>query len=365
MRIAITLAHFRSGVGGGENIALDVVRALRLRGHQVLVLALTGDSDADFMQVPLSRTREAARDWGADLLVDWGIRVAADVHYLHGGPHEVFLRYAVYTAPKWLRFWKKAEFFLKPKHRKVLRDQRALFDQNGTGYLAVSEFVASQVREMTSSTRPRIRVLPNPVDVKRFNPDTCRQLRDGARASFGIPEDAFTFVWVAHNPGLKNLRLLLKILPVIYRSLPLVRLLVVGKRPPRMSAPWLVCAGGLDRPETAYAAADALLHPTYYDTFANVVTEAMSCGLPVICSDRAGAAEVILRAGGGKVLPVVGPDVESLWANAICRLVTAPVERTAQAKDAREAALELDFDKYIVGLEQELRGFVLAKTRAT
>jgi UDP-glucose:(heptosyl)LPS alpha-1,3-glucosyltransferase len=318
----------------------------------------------DFQQVSLGGTREAAQKWGADLLVDWGVRVPADVHYLHGGPHEVFLRYAVYTVPSWLRFWKKMEFFFKPKHRRVVRTQRGLFAKNGAGYLAVSEFVASQVRAVTGSHSSRIRVLHNPVDLKKFNPDLCRRLRSEARTSFGIPESAVTFVWVAHNPGLKNLRLLLKIFPEIHRSLPLVRLLVVGKRPPKKSAPWLVCTGGLDRPEEAYAAADALLHPTYYDTFANVVTEAMSCGLPVICSDRAGSAEVILKAGGGLVLPVVGPDVETLWNNAVRCWVTDPDKRMAQAKAAREAVLPLDFEEYIVRLEAELRDFVRAKTQA-
>jgi UDP-glucose:(heptosyl)LPS alpha-1,3-glucosyltransferase len=361
MRIAITLAHFRSGVGGGENIALDVVRALRVRGHQVLVLALTGDHEADFQRVSISRTREAAEKWGADLLVDWGIRVSADVHYLHGGPHEIFLQYATYTVPIWLRFWKRIEFFLKLKHRRVLKEQKVLFSDLNAGYLAVSEFVASQVRAMTVSDSLRIRVLHNPVDTKRFNPEGCLQLRSEARASLGIPEDAVTFVWVAHNPRLKNLRLLLKIFPAIHRSLASVRLLVVGKRPPRKSAPWLVCAGDLQRPEIAYAASDALLHPTYYDTFANVVVEAMSCGLPVVCSDRAGAAEVLRKEGGGEVLPVVGENVERLWTEVVRRWATDPWKLAIHSKAARAAALKHDFQDYIQRLEEEFRMFIRSK----
>jgi len=42
-----------------------------------------------------------------------------------------------------------------------------------------------------------------------------------------------------------------------------------------------------------YGMADALLLPTLYDPFPNVVVEAMGCGLPVITSTKCGAAELI------------------------------------------------------------------------
>jgi UDP-glucose:(heptosyl)LPS alpha-1,3-glucosyltransferase len=54
--------------------------------------------------------------------------------------------------------------------------------------------------------------------------------------------------------------------------------------------------------ERYYAAADAFLLPTHYDSFGLVVTEAMASALPVITSKEAGAAELIQSGVDGIVL---------------------------------------------------------------
>lgn len=358
MKIAIAVEHFRKGVGGGENIALAVVKALRQRGHQVLVCAVSGYDDMDFLRISPKETPRAARDWGAELLIDWGIRLDADVHYLHGAPHKIFLEYALHATPSWLRWWKRWEFSLKGKHRKFVAEQDEFFLNERTAYLAVSHFVAGQVEAVTGSLRPDIRVLHNPVDTERFSPAVCDGLRGWMRRQLGIPDDAVVFVWVAHNARLKNLPLLLRIFPEIHRENPRVRLLVVGKRKPRKKAPWLVYAGALERTEEAYAAADGMLHPTFYDTFANVVAEAMACGLPVLCSDRAGAAEVMLGKDCGEVLPVVGKETERIWRTAILRLAADRVLRGRRGENGRAVATTLSFDGYVVRLEKEIARFV-------
>jgi glycosyltransferase involved in cell wall biosynthesis len=51
------------------------------------------------------------------------------------------------------------------------------------------------------------------------------------------------------------------------------------------------------------AAADVLLFPTPYDAFGLVLTEAMACGVPVISSRAAGAAEWITDGESGWLLP--------------------------------------------------------------
>lgn len=364
MKLAISVEHFRSGVGGGENIALDVVRELRRRGHRVLVCAVSGFDETDFLKVAPADTASAARQWGAQLLIDWGIRVNADVHYLHGAPHKVFLRYAIYATPLWRRWLKRCEFALKGKHRRAIAEQTQFFQNPGASYLAVSNFVAKQVAEVTAPCKPDIRTLHNPVDTRRFSPAVREALHGPVRQRLRIADDAVVFVWVAHNTRLKNLDLLLRIFPEVHRQHPQAVLLVVGKRKPRLSAPWLVYAGALEQPQEAYAAADAMLHPTFYDTFANVVTEALACGIPVVCSDRAGAAEVLHGADCGPVLPVVGKGVERLWLTAVLQIASDRQRRQQQGQNGRKLALTMDFQHYADRLEAELRRFILNRGQA-
>ncbi|MEJ2174863.1 MAG: glycosyltransferase family 4 protein, partial [bacterium] len=52
-----------------------------------------------------------------------------------------------------------------------------------------------------------------------------------------------------------------------------------------------------------YAGADCLVLPSRYDPFPNTVLEALAMGLPVIASERCGAADVLRERGGGFVAP--------------------------------------------------------------
>jgi glycosyltransferase involved in cell wall biosynthesis len=56
-----------------------------------------------------------------------------------------------------------------------------------------------------------------------------------------------------------------------------------------------------DQLASYYALADCLVLPTHTDTWGMVVNEAMACGLPLICSDIAGAAELVN--GNGRLIP--------------------------------------------------------------
>src|SRR5206468_10833037 len=73
----------------------------------------------------------------------------------------------------------------------------------------------------------------------------------------------------------------------------------------------VIFMGRTDHVEQIYAAADAFLLPTHYDSFALVVTEAMACGLPVVVSREAGASELIQHGENGLLLGDV-TNVEEL-----------------------------------------------------
>ncbi len=92
------------------------------------------------------------------------------------------------------------------------------------------------------------------------------------------------------------------------------RLLVFGKvqLPARVLHPLpagLELHGSIPRPELMehYRRSDALLFPTLCDGFGMVATEAWSRGLPVITTDRAGAADLLKPRRNGLLIPAGDP----------------------------------------------------------
>ena len=84
------------------------------------------------------------------------------------------------------------------------------------------------------------------------------------------------------------------------------------------------CMGFMQREYLAdlYATAEALVLPTYTDTWGLVINEAMSCSLPIITSTVAGAAEDLVQDGWNGLL-IPPKDIKAL-SSALCLLAQRP-----------------------------------------
>lgn len=102
-----------------------------------------------------------------------------------------------------------------------------------------------------------------------------------------------------------------------------------------------------------YHAADALILPTLYDPFPNVILEAMSCGLPVITSERCGGAEFIEQGIQGFVCDAL--DVASLseFVAAISPLELRPEMGQAARERVRDCT-PATLSRQLTGLYQQL-----------
>lgn len=78
------------------------------------------------------------------------------------------------------------------------------------------------------------------------------------------------------------------------------------------------------------AAADCLILPSLYDGWGAVVSEALMCGTPVICSDACGCAEVVGKSGVGCIFRVDDPN--ELQTSLDAALRAGPISRKHRAE---------------------------------
>jgi glycosyltransferase involved in cell wall biosynthesis len=100
-----------------------------------------------------------------------------------------------------------------------------------------------------------------------------------------------------------------------------------------------------------YAEADVLVFPTLCDGFGMVVTEAFAHGLPVITTDRAGAADLVRHGDNGLI--VSGGDVGQLAAT-----LNWSVDHRAELSNMRSRALATAVDRPWAAYRAELAGAI-------
>jgi glycosyltransferase involved in cell wall biosynthesis len=125
--------------------------------------------------------------------------------------------------------------------------------------------------------------------------------------------DTVNLVYVGQFIHRKGVDILLESLTALWTSFPRVRLSLIGDGPERAFIEAKIQAKGLadrvtlegSRPSSGIhevlARASALILPSRWDGWGLVINEALSAGVPVIASDRCGAADLILHGVNGYI----------------------------------------------------------------
>jgi glycosyltransferase involved in cell wall biosynthesis len=117
----------------------------------------------------------------------------------------------------------------------------------------------------------------------------------------------------------------------------------------------LVLAGDVDweRVVELYVAADVFALLSEREPWAVVVNEAAACGLPLVLSDRVGAAHDLLRDGENGRLVAAGEVVAA--AAALRELAASPELRAAQGARSRELARDWGYGPSVEGFLEAVR----------
>jgi UDP-glucose:(heptosyl)LPS alpha-1,3-glucosyltransferase len=356
LKLLLSTPIFEMAGGGAENFAFRLSRALSDRGHEVHVVTDRGGPVPGVsVYQGLAQISKVLEEVRPDLFIDWGFNHPADIHRLGGGAHQYFLEHSLNAYHGLLRWYKRLRS-RSPKHRAIIRKQGEMLRRPGAFFLANSRFAADQV-VAAGARAEAVAVLHNGVDTGMFRPAQGKEAVDRLRSRWGLSPSDVAVLFIAHNLLLKNFALLRDLFQGLASRYPGMKLIVVGKRKPSLMPPNSVYAGELSDMVTCYQAADFLAHPTFFDSCANVVLEAMSTGLPVAASNVCGAHELVEEGKSGFVLPVTGKkrEVRDEWMKTLQVLGTDEVLRRRMGAAGREAMLGNDFGIYVTRLEGFMR----------
>ncbi len=312
MRIALLVHDYDRRVGHGRYVVELAERFSR--EHEVHVFANRFADGANarvrFHHVPALRATAMTTILTFPLGSWWRVRETFDI--VHG---QGLCAFALDVATAhicqwaWLAALRGRDGHLSARHQLarelVGRWERALYQPSRTGWvIAISEKIRAEL-ERYYARRERVVVIRPGVDLERFHPERCRRVRAFVRRTLGYAERDFLLLYVGDlRKGAAEALRALALVPSAqlllisrsptHRYRELAQRLGVGERA-RFLPP-------VDRIEDYYAASDALLFPTVYDAHGMVIWEAMACGLPVITTRAAGAAEILTHLKDGMLV---------------------------------------------------------------
>jgi glycosyltransferase involved in cell wall biosynthesis len=300
LRIAVLNRSFVATGGGAERYSIALVEQLAQR-HEVHVFAQQIDHQWPGVHyhrlwTPLTKPRWINQLWYA-VTSWWATRRGFDVVHSHENTwhgqiqtvHVLPVKYSLFLgrsggrlALRWLKvltsprllvyLWLEKMRYAQVGHRRVVVTSPSLRDIMLQSY---------------PRTAPMLDVLAP--GVNRVIGPASAQDRFAARALLRLPAHGSCVLFVANDYRKKGLEVLLQALALLPAD---IYLAVVGNPahiPPFRQkaqasglADRVYFLGALKDTEPAYVAADILAHPTLEDTFAMVVLEAMSHGLPVV-----------------------------------------------------------------------------------
>ncbi len=340
----IRLVHIMTsfGIGGAEQLVLDICRRLDRKRFDVLVVAVVAGGpmrpefhDAGIPTEVFEKTTKLGLGTIRRLTAFLRTERPQIVHtHLFGG--DTWGRIAAFRAG--VPHVVSTEHNINPDEGFVKRIVKRRLAGRTERIVAVSDAVRAQSIRVDHIPPGNIIVIPNGVDLERFRP-TERP-----------PRDLIHIMNVGRLVPQKGHDVLVDAFAVLRDTLPRARLMVVGDGPLRPHLAEQIRAYHLadrvqlmgvrrDLPEL-YARADIVVFPSRWEGFGLAAIEASACGLPVIASAVGGLQEAVVDQETGLLVP---PEEPKLLAEAITELVRDRARRALMGHAGRRH-VERHFD---------------------
>jgi len=363
-KIAIIIERANIALGGAERSVFELATALSALGFEVDILAAKGLASASVLRSSTA-AKDEKRYGGAEqtnaknihiLCQDLpGKRVGllsfenrlkqhlsenryslihsvlpfgfADVYQPRGGTYaESIVRNAASYQNKFLSSYKTLTAFANFRRTVLLRAERQLCKEpGGPIIIALSQYVAEQLRQHYAVNDKRIVVIPNGVKInKQIDKKQAEKFRTQILTQLELKEadNPILFLFAANNFRLKGLSAAIKALKYkMEKSCPErsrgdglnhnAYLIIVGNdrthKYIRLAKKLgvdkhILFLGAVQHIQSVLSIIDVAILPTFYDPCSRFILEALSAGKPVITTRFNGAVDLFTNNRHGKVI---------------------------------------------------------------
>ncbi|MCC6953988.1 MAG: N-acetyl-alpha-D-glucosaminyl L-malate synthase BshA [Deltaproteobacteria bacterium] len=370
--------------GGSGVIAAEIGMAMARRGHSVHFIGNDVPRRLDRFQENIFFHEVEIRDYPVFVAPPYALSLASKI--VEVSTYEsldlIHVHYAVpHATSAYL-----ARQVLGPKAPKIittLHGTDITLVGNDRGYLPITRF---SIMESDGITTPSvylkqathdklnipssvpIEVVSNFVDTELFSPadSPCPEGFE-RRLHVDCLEQTKCIVHVSNFRPVKRMTDVVKIFSLVQREIP-SRLLLIGDGPERSRiesevrdaglSQHVVFLGKLEEFDDILRQSDVFLLPSESESFGLAALEAMSCGVPVVCSKAGGLPEVVLHGKTG-FLADVG-DVESM-AGFVRQLLTDKALYDSCSVESRKRAVEQFNEKLMIDRYEDYYRRVLAQ----
>jgi len=351
MKIALIRAHYNP-FGGAERFLNVAVDAMLAHQHTPTILTRTWPKRANVSIAHeiinpryvtsagrdrnfANATRATLATSSFDLVQSYERFQGCDVFHAVDGVHAEWLRQRERIQSPLQRFG----VGINPHHRYVRAAEREMYHSNELrAVICISEMVRTDILTHYQIDPAKLHVVYGPIDTDQFHPSLIAIHRDVVRHKYAIAANTKVAIHVGSGFERKGVAAFLRavaLVPGLYAFVvghdkrlanyqALARELGINQR--------VFFTGGIADVKPYYAASDVFVMPTIYEPFGLVFGEAMACGLPVVTSTTAGAADWIKHAENGFV-------VEATDIRAITTAIESAIADPAIGQRGRETVL--------------------------
>lgn len=203
--------------------------------------------------------------------------------------------------------------YLSGLYKLIIKKLYPYFDQ-----VWVNSLLAKEDLSKNFKLKKQIKVFPSTVDSQAFKK---------AKLNFKLP----TIITVARLVDIKRLDLLIDAFYLVQKSLPLVKLLIIGDGPQvkklKLQVEKLKIGNKVDflgyqeKPEEYLSKADLFVITSRFEGIPHTILEAMASGLPIVATDFPGVETVVTNEEQGIIVSAPEPEI---LARAMIKIIESP-----------------------------------------